>query len=175
MGLPARALHEHDHGPRDLGGEGRAVVLLDQREREVDAGADAGRGDDGAVPHVQGVGLHGDTRIALGEQRGLAPVGRRLAAVQQPDLGKQELAAAFARSNGDDWPRPIADFDLGRIDQARLLKLAAENERLARQRTCSATSYMIELYRARGEQQQADTAHESLRAQCAAPTGDAKL
>ena len=93
----------------------------------------------------------------------------------QADLGKQELEAAFARSNGEDWPRPIADFYLGRIDQARLLKLAAENERLARQRTCSATSYMIELYRARGEQQQADSAREAWRAQCAAPTGDAKL
>lgn len=87
----------------------------------------------------------------------------------QADLGKQELEAAFARGNVDDWPRPVADFYLGRIDQAKLLKLAADDERLAKQRTCSATSYVTELYRARGEQQQADAAHASWRAQCAPP------
>ena len=88
----------------------------------------------------------------------------------QADLGKRELEAAFARSNGDDWPRPVADFYLGRIDQAKLLKLAAEDERFGRQRTCSASAYMIELYRARGDKAQEDAARAERRAQCAPPT-----
>lgn len=89
----------------------------------------------------------------------------------QADLARRELEAAFDRSSGDDWPRPVADFYLGRLDQSRLLKLAAEDERLARQRTCSAAGYITELYRARGEQQQADAAHETWRAQCATKEG----
>lgn len=87
----------------------------------------------------------------------------------QPDLGRQELEKAFARSDSDDWPRPVADFFLDRIDQARLLKLAADDARLASQRTCSATGHMIELYRARDDKAHADPAIASWREQCAPP------
>jgi hypothetical protein len=94
----------------------------------------------------------------------------------QPDLGKQELEKVFARSESDEWPRPIADFFLDRIDEAALLKAAGDDSASAKSRTCTATSYMGELYRARGEKEKADAAQATLRGQCApaARTGQAK-
>ena len=47
--LAARALEEHHEPARDLERHVAAEVLLDEREREVHAGGDAGRGDDVAV------------------------------------------------------------------------------------------------------------------------------
>lgn len=73
----------------------------------------------------------------------------------QADLGTQELEKAFASSDRDDWPRPLADFFLGRIDEARLLAYAADEKMFAKARTCSATGYMLELYRARGDEEKA--------------------
>jgi predicted aspartyl protease len=87
----------------------------------------------------------------------------------QQDLGKQELAKAFASSAREDWPRPLADFSLGQIDEAALLKAAADDEARAKSRTCGATSYMWELYRARGDKEKGDAAKASFQAQCGRP------
>ncbi|MGZ5202692.1 MAG: retroviral-like aspartic protease family protein [Telluria sp.] len=87
----------------------------------------------------------------------------------QSDLGKQELEKAFARSERDEWPRPLADFFLGRIDEAHLLAAAADDPAFAKFRTCSATGYMVEFYDARAEKDKADAARAAWRAQCARP------
>ncbi|GAB3440773.1 aspartyl protease family protein [Massilia solisilvae] len=87
----------------------------------------------------------------------------------QPDLAKRELEAAFARGDRDDWPVPVADFYLGRIDAAALLDAAGKERRSSKARTCSATSFMAELYSAQGDNAQAESMRQSLRAHCAAP------
>jgi predicted aspartyl protease len=87
----------------------------------------------------------------------------------QADLGKQELEKAFARSDRDDWPAPLADFYLGRIDEAGLLKAAADEKAFARTRTCSATGFMSELYDARGDKEKAESKMAEWRAQCRPP------
>jgi hypothetical protein len=57
LGLPARSLKEDDHLAGDLTGHVGAEVFLDGREREVDARAHPGRGDDGAVANEEGEGM----------------------------------------------------------------------------------------------------------------------
>jgi hypothetical protein len=84
----------------------------------------------------------------------------------QADLGKQELEKAFAHSERDEWPRPMADFILGRIDEAALLKAAGDDPAFAKARACAATGYMSELYAARGEKDRAEAAKASWQAQC---------
>jgi predicted aspartyl protease len=92
----------------------------------------------------------------------------------QQDLGKEELAKAFASTARGDWPRPIADFFLGQIDEAALLKDAADDKALAKARTCVATNYMWELYRARGEKEKGDAAKASFQSQCTVPVQTAQ-
>jgi hypothetical protein len=87
----------------------------------------------------------------------------------QQDLGKQELAKAFASTGREEWPRPIAEFFIGQIDEAALLKAAADESALAKARTCTATGYMAELYGARGDKDKAESATANWRAQCRPP------
>jgi predicted aspartyl protease len=87
----------------------------------------------------------------------------------QPDLGKQELQTAFERGESDDWPNPLAEFSLGRIDEARLLKAAADEAAYAKARTCAAESYMWELYRARGDREKGEAARARFVSECTRP------
>jgi predicted aspartyl protease len=84
----------------------------------------------------------------------------------EPDLGKRELETAFARGERDDWPAPIAQFYLGRIDSAALLEAARKDNKLAQERTCSATSLMAALYEAKGDKANADAMRASRQAAC---------
>jgi clan AA aspartic protease (TIGR02281 family) len=84
----------------------------------------------------------------------------------QPDLAKTELEASFAQEDHDQWPTPLADFYLGRIDAAALLKAAGDEAAQAKPRTCAANNYMFQLYAARGDNEKAQAAKESWRAQC---------
>ncbi|GAB3399337.1 retroviral-like aspartic protease family protein [Massilia agilis] len=94
----------------------------------------------------------------------------------QPDLAKQELEAAFSRGERGDWPSPIADFYLGKIDAAALLDAAGKESDLSKARTCAATLFMSELYGARDDTAQAEATLASWRAHCApaAQTASAK-
>jgi predicted aspartyl protease len=82
------------------------------------------------------------------------------------DLGKHELESSFERSEHDEWPAPIADFYLGRIDAAALLDAAGKDARLTRTRTCAATFYAAQLYDAHGDTVHAESMRASYRAQC---------
>lgn len=84
----------------------------------------------------------------------------------QADLAKSELEASAAREDHDQWPAPLADFYLGRIDEAAVLKLAGSEAHQAKTRTCDAAAYMSQLYEARAEHDKAGR----VRAQCAAAT-----
>ena len=81
------ALEEDDE---DLGGgarDGRAQVVLDQPEREVDASGDAGGCEQVAVAHEQRLMVDVHVRELAGERGGVAPVGCSPAAVEQPGGG----------------------------------------------------------------------------------------
>lgn len=80
----------------------------------------------------------------------------------QPELAATELKAQFAR-NDDDWPGPIADFYLGKINAEALLKEAADDRARARNRTCLALAAMGEWHGARGEKEQSATLAARLR------------
>lgn len=84
----------------------------------------------------------------------------------QPDLAKQELEAAFSRGERGDWPRPIADFYLGKIDAAALLDAAGKESDLSKARTCTATIFMSELYGATGDTAKAQSSAASWNAHC---------
>nr|WP_307728136.1 retroviral-like aspartic protease family protein [Massilia terrae] len=87
----------------------------------------------------------------------------------EQDLGKRELQAAFGKDDRDQWPAPIADFYLGRIDAAALKKAATTDSSKAKARSCNAATYMAQLYEAQGEQDQASAAKGEARAQCGTP------
>jgi predicted aspartyl protease len=84
----------------------------------------------------------------------------------QAELAKTELAASMKKQRNDDWPAPIADFYLGKLDQAGLLEIAARDKQAAHARTCTATSYMAEWHASREEKPQAEALLAKLHAEC---------
>lgn len=84
----------------------------------------------------------------------------------QAELAKTELAASVKKQRNDDWPAPIADFYLGKLDEAGLLDIAAKDKQAAHARTCMATSYMAEWHAAREEKPQAEALLAKLHAEC---------
>jgi predicted aspartyl protease len=84
----------------------------------------------------------------------------------EADLAKTELEAAVKQQKEDDWPAPIADFYLGKINAARLLDEAGKDAKLARGRTCMAQTYMAEWHDARGDAAEASALKATLRANC---------
>jgi len=84
----------------------------------------------------------------------------------EADLAKTELEAALKLQKEDDWPAPIADFYLGRINGTRLLDEAGKDAKLAHARTCMAQSYMAEWHDARGDAAEASALKATLRSNC---------
>ncbi|MFL6676095.1 MAG: retroviral-like aspartic protease family protein [Massilia sp.] len=87
----------------------------------------------------------------------------------EPDSARRELEATFKRGDSDDWPGPIAEFYLGRIDAARLLAQAGKDQRAAKARSCQANTYMAELRGAQGDKEQAASLVATVRANCGPP------
>jgi predicted aspartyl protease len=85
----------------------------------------------------------------------------------EAELAKTELAASVKKQNNDDWPQPIAEFYLGKLDAKGLLESAAKEKQAAHARTCMANTYMRDWHAARGEKPQADALLATLRADCA--------
>ena len=88
---PARIEHEV---ARDQVGGRRAEIGLDQGQRHVDAGGDAGRGPDLAVDDVERLGIDRQRRETLGQPRAARPVRRHPLAVEQPGRRQHEGAGA---------------------------------------------------------------------------------
>jgi lipoprotein NlpI len=87
----------------------------------------------------------------------------------EAELAKTELEASLKKQRNDDWPQPIAEFYLGKLDEAKLLDIANKDSKAAHARTCMATSFMAEWHASRNERPQADALLATLRAQCSAP------
>jgi len=82
----------------------------------------------------------------------------------QAELAKTELASAFARSEKNEWPKPVADFYLGTLPADKLLAQVAGKDDGMKERRCEALSAMGEWHRAHGQAEQAkalDTQHET--------------
>jgi clan AA aspartic protease (TIGR02281 family) len=99
------------------------------------------------------------------------PLWLYIARVRMGDAAnaKRGLEKALARDQDRQWPAPIADFYLGRIDAAALMAAAGKDEKLSKSRTCQATGYMAEWHAAQGDDASARALGESRRAQCGAP------
>jgi len=90
-----------------------------------------------------------------------------------PGLGKRELEDSLALQGKEDWPRPIADFYLGRLDEAGLLAAAGSDTHAARSRSCQAETYMAEWHDARGDKARADALKAAARTHCTTPASAA--
>ena len=106
--LPAGPLEEHDEPACDEEGETTAMVLLDQREGEIDGRGDAGRTEYRTVPNEDAIGLDRDVGIGSGQPRGILPVRGGASSGEQPGMGQQEGAGTS---------RPITPRALGLISK----------------------------------------------------------
>jgi hypothetical protein len=77
-------------------GDGKAVVLLDQSQREIDPGRDARRSPYVAVPTEDAVCLNPDGWVLSLQARCMSPVCRRSAPVQQSSRREGECTGADA-------------------------------------------------------------------------------
>ena len=94
LGLAAGSLEVDDKSPSNRRGGTVSVVVGDEGQREVDAGGDAGRGPHVAVADVDGVGVDGDTLVAVLEEPARVPVSGRPTTLQQAGGGEDEGAGA---------------------------------------------------------------------------------
>ena len=84
LGLPTGPVEEHHQPAGDGLGDVDAQVLLDQGQREIDAGRDPGTRPVLAVADVDRIGIDGDPGILLGQLAGPGPVGGDAPPVEQP-------------------------------------------------------------------------------------------
>lgn len=70
----------------------------------------------------------------------------------QAELGRSELATAFARSEDGEWPAPVAAFYLGKTNANAVLKQAEQDRELGAKRRCTAVGLMSEHYEAQGDE-----------------------
>jgi predicted aspartyl protease len=84
----------------------------------------------------------------------------------EAEQARTELQASLSKQD-DEWPRPIGEFYLGKLDAAGLLAAAGKEQAFAQERTCQATNYMMEWQTARGDKAQAASLLATLRAHCA--------
>lgn len=85
----------------------------------------------------------------------------------QADLAKSELGTTFARSDNDEWPKPIAEFYLGKLSADKLLAQAAHDSNRGKMRRCEALSAMGNWHRAHAQPEQAKALDGQFRATCA--------
>ncbi len=97
LGLAARALHVHHQGPGDVARQVGSVVLLDESERQIDAGRHPCRRVRGAVANVDRVGLDTARRVPSGQLVRDPPVRGRPLAVEQAGRGEDERPGADRR------------------------------------------------------------------------------
>ena len=89
---------QEEHQPAGDGERGLvAEVVLDEREREVDARGDSGGGEDVAVTNEDRVGFDLNSRMTARECLARGPVSGRAPAVEEPGGGEHEGAGADRR------------------------------------------------------------------------------
>jgi hypothetical protein len=98
------------------------VVVLEQRQREIDPRRHPRRGERGAVPDEDRVGLHGDLGVTPAQHVGVAPVGGGAAAVEQPG-GREDERSGADRAD----PARSARQSLDGIAQRRVDRMGRED------------------------------------------------
>ena len=94
LGLAACALGEQHEAAGDVEGEGAAVVVLDEGERQVHAGGDPRRRPHVAVAHEDPILVDADRRVQAGHEVAHRPVRRGPAPVEQAGGGQDQRPAA---------------------------------------------------------------------------------
>ncbi|SFD18310.1 aspartyl protease family protein [Massilia yuzhufengensis] len=84
----------------------------------------------------------------------------------QAELAKSELATIFARTQSDEWPKPIGEFYLGSLAADKLLAQAGDDRSEGKGRRCEALSAMADWHRAHGQAAQASTLDAQVEAGC---------
>ncbi len=113
--LPAGPAPVDDELLRRPAGGLRAEVVLDEGQGQVDAGGDAGRGPDVAVPDEDALGVELHLRVAAAEIVRAVPMRGGAAAVEQTGLGEEVGARADAGDPSDfRAPQPSDDLLRGR-------------------------------------------------------------
>jgi hypothetical protein len=84
----------------------------------------------------------------------------------QPELAKSELAAIFARTERDEWPKPIGEFYLGTLSADKLLAEAGDSRSTGKERRCEALSAIGDWHRAHGQADQAKARDAQIAAEC---------
>ncbi|MNN42986.1 hypothetical protein D3C81_1571980 [compost metagenome] len=92
--LPARPLEEHHHFPGDAERQLPAVILFDQRQRQVHTGGDPCRGVEVAILDIDAVRVYAGLRVILGKFRAGIPVRGDMPPIQQAGGGEHECSAA---------------------------------------------------------------------------------
>lgn len=87
---------------------------------------------------------------------------------KQVDLARSELTAHFARQPDQAWPRPVAEFYLGRITAETLLAQASGDGKRGPAHSCEALLDMADWHGAHGESAQEAALTARHAAQCAA-------
>ncbi|VXC52334.1 aspartyl protease family protein [Massilia sp. 9I] len=94
-----------------------------------------------------------------GERHGALALHAARLGSGEGELGKRELAQAFAR-NDDEWPGPIARYYLGKINRDKLLEEARDDRKLGQARTCLALLHIAAQLRSQGDEAGAKAALE---------------
>ena len=87
----------------------------------------------------------------------------------EADLARTELEATVKKQDNEDWPYAVAQFYLGKWNEAKVLDEAGDDKKYAQNRTCQAENLMAEWHAARGDQDQAKSLMDNVRAHCVAP------
>src|SRR5207237_1321345 len=97
LGLATRPTLVDDEMLRGVARHVGAEIVLDQREREIDAGRDAGGRPDRAVADEDAIGIEPHLRVPDAEMIRAVPVRGGAAAVESSSLCQKERAGADAR------------------------------------------------------------------------------
>ena len=84
----------------------------------------------------------------------------------QVELAKQELAAIFARTEREEWPKPIGEFYLGTLSADKLLAVAGDSRSEGTGRRCEALAAMGDWHRAHGQPEAAKPLDAQVKADC---------
>ena len=96
LGLAAGTAVIHNQFARDLACQVRAMIRLDERQGQIDAGRHPGRRPDAAIANKDPVCVNLDRRIILLKPVRRAPMRRRASSIEQTRFGEQEGARADA-------------------------------------------------------------------------------
>lgn len=84
----------------------------------------------------------------------------------EAELARTELEAALKKQDSDDWPYAVTQFYLGKWNEAKVLDEAAQDKKLAQNRTCQAENLMIDWHTAHGNADQAKALQERVKSHC---------